>query len=648
MVKYDKLFTPIRLAGHEVKNRIVMPPMGTNYANSDGAVSEKLIRHYVERAKSGTGLIVVEVTAIDYPRGKTIAQQVKLNDYNDLPGWIDLADAVHAYGAKIICQLHHAGYLSSRDKANGEQPVAPSEFEYYGETARAMTTEEVDGLICKYVKSALLAQRAGLDGIEIHAGHGYLVSQFLSKARNLRTDKYGGDLKGRSTLLLTLIDQIRKACGKGFIISVRLGVVDTIPDGNTLEEGVQIAELADLAGADMLNVTTGVLGLPSTGVETQYYIDGNRLEMARAVKAKVKNAAVSIVGKLRDPEMCDKAIADGITDLVALGRAQLCDPMWVKKAEEGREGEIRKCISCSEGCFGNLVFRESTVRCALNPYLGLDRVILESDVPVAAKKKKVLVIGGGVSGMQAAITAAQRGHTVTIAEKAGKLGGQLALACVPPGKDVILTTIDWFSSELERQGVDIRLGTDADLAFIKKEAPDTVIVAEGSLPSLPPIPGLDSAVPSWDVLRGDYKIPESKKITVIGGGTVGCETAIILAKAGNTVTVLEMLPDISAGQEMTHKIDMTIEMQKLGVNVVTQALVKSVEPGIVKYTDKDGVEQAVASDVVISSTGQKSVGADLIKELKENGIRCEAVGDSLKVGNIRAAVRAGFEVGFSV
>ena len=648
MRMFTKLFSPIRLANQEVRNRIVMPPMGTNYANSDGTIGEPFIRHYLERAKSGVGLIIVEVTSVDYPKGKTIAKQVKLNDYNDLPGWIDLADSVHAFGAKIICQLHHAGYLSSYDKALGHQPVAPSTYSNYGEVAREMTTEEVEALIEKFVKSAVLAQRAGLDGVEIHAGHGYLISQFLSKARNQRTDKYGGDIQGRSRMLLEIIDGVRKACGKNFILSVRLGVVDTLPDGNSLDDGVIIAQLVDDAGVDIINVTTGVLGLPSTGVETQFYEEGHRLPMAKAVKAVVKNAAVSIVGKIREPEMCEQILEDGIADLVAIGRSQLCDPMWVHKVEYGKLDEIRKCISCSEGCFGNLVFRESTVRCALNPYLGLERPVIESDVSPVGKPKKVLIIGGGVSGMQAAITAAQRGHQVILSEKSKELGGQLNIAQVPMGKAVIGTARDWFISELTRQGVEVKLEAHADATFVKDINPDAVIVACGSLPNLAPIAGLADAVPSWDILNGACPLPKDKNIVVIGGGTVGCETAIILAQNGNTVKVLEQLADISAGQEMTHKIDMTIEMQKLGIEVITNALVQSVKANEVIYKNKEGGEERIAIDTAISSTGQKSVGKELCKELKAQGYVCRLVGDSLKVGNIRGAVREGFEAGYSI
>lgn len=647
--QYEKLFSPIKLGSKVIKNRIVMPAMGTNYAHADGSVSRRLIDHYTERAKGGAGLIVVEVTAVDYPKGKTIARQVKLNDYNDLPGWIDLADSIHAYDAKIICQLHHAGILSNYAKANGHQPVGPTEMENAeGELCRAMSTEEVKELIAKFVQSAVLAKKAGLDGVEIHAGHGYLIGQFLSKLLNHRTDKYGGDLEGRSQFLLEVIQGVREACGHDFIISVRFGIEDTMPGGNTLEEGVKIGKLIDEAKVDLINVTTGVIGVLGTAVETQNFPEGSRIYMAEAIKPHIKNAAVSIVGKLRDAKMCEEVISNGTTDMVTVGRQLLCDPYWPIKSELGQEENIRKCISCSEGCFGNLVFNESPVQCVLNPYLGMEDKYTEADTISTSKSKNIVVVGGGIAGMEAAITAAKRGHKVQLLEESHELGGQIKIAQVPPHKEDLASIIPWFEQELKNQEVEVKIGIKTNIENILNEKPEAVIVATGSIPNTPPIKGVEKAIESWDILKGNVKSPENKNIVVIGGGTVGCETALYLSEKGNQITIIEMLPMLSMGQETTHFLEQMTAMEEAGIKSLTSSTVKEVKDHVVVYQNPESEIQEIPYDFVIVSTGQVSIGEKLAESLKLKGIKTMKAGDTKGVGNIRSAIRSGFEVGYNI
>lgn len=646
---YPKLFSPIKLGNKIIKNRIVMPAMGTNYANADGSVSRRLIDHYTERAKGGTGLIVVEVTAVDYPKGKTIARQVKLNDYNDIPGWRDLADSVHAYDAKIICQLHHAGILSNYAKANGFQPVGPSEVNNSeGELCRAMTTEEVDQLIQKFIQSALFAKKAGLDGVEIHAGHGYLIGQFLSKLFNHRTDKYGGSLEGRAEFLLSTIKGVREACGKDFIISVRFGIEDTFPGGNTLEEGIEIGKLVDKAGTDLINITTGVIGVLGTAVETQNFPEGSRIYMAEALKPYVENAVISIVGKLREPKMCEEILSDGKADMVTIGRQLLCDPYWPTKAELGRESEIRKCISCSEGCFGNLVFNESPAQCVLNPYLGMEEKFTEANPASVTNPKKVVVVGGGIAGMEAAITASKRGNKVLLLEQSEVVGGQINLAKVPPHKDDLKSIVPWFEQELGNQHVEVKTNFTVNFDDILDFSPDAVIVAAGSVPNVAPILGIEKATESWDILNGKAEMPENKKVVVIGGGTVGCETSLYLAEKGNQVTVMEMLPQLSMGQETTHLLEQMTAMKDAGIQAVTSAIVKEVNDSSIVYLNEDGIQAEIQYDFVVVSTGQKSIGLNLVEDLKEKGIKCMKAGDTKGIGNIRSAIRSGFEVGYNI
>lgn len=648
MSKYPNLFSPIKLGNVNVKNRIVMSAMGTNYANADGSVSRRLIDHYTERAKGGVGLIVVEVTAVDYPKGKTISRQVKLNDYNDIPGWRDLADSVHAYGAKIVCQLHHAGMLSSFAKSNGNQPVSASEVtNANGEVCRALSTDEVEELVKKFVQSAVYAQLAGLDGVEIHAGHGYLISQFNSKLINQRTDKYGGNIEGRAQFLLEIIKGIRDACGEKFFISVRLGIEDTASGGNSIEDGIEIGKLLDRSGVDLINITTGVIGVLGTAVETQDFAEGARVYMAEALKPHVKTP-IAFVGKLRNPEMCENLIADGTTDLINLGRQLLCDAAWPSKAELNEVHTIRKCISCSEGCFGNLVFKESVVQCVLNPYLGMEDKMTElNPVPVTAVKK-VVVVGGGIAGMQAAITASKRGHDVTLLEKERTLGGQINIAKVPPDKADLESIVPWFEQELINESVKVKIEHEADVESILALSPNAVIITTGSVPSLPPIPGVEKAIDSWSILNGSVAVPENMKIVVIGGGTVGCETSLFMAQNKNHITIIEMLPQLSSGQEITHLLAQMTAMSEAGIESVTSATVKEITNDTVIYADKNGNIVELPSNFVVVSTGQKSTGNDLLEEIKGKGIKCMIAGDSKGIGNIRSAIRSGFEIGYNI
>lgn len=647
-MSYENLFTPINLGSHVIKNRTIMPAMGTNYANSDGSVSDKYIAYCTERARGGIGLIVVEVTSVDYPRGKTIANQLKLTDYSCIPGWRELSDAVHLHGTKIICQLHHAGSLGSKGKSGGNELIAPSDFDRGGftgtETAREMTTEEVEILIKQFIQSAIYAKMAGLDGVELHAAHGYLLSQFLSPLRNKRTDKFGGNYVNRSKPLISIIEGIRKACGKDFILSVRLGVLDTAPDGLTLEEGMRISNLVENAGADLINISHGVFNAGSTYSRTPLEDQEAALIRTKAIKSTVRIPISSFA--ILDMNDCDKFIGEGVLDMVVKGRQSICDPYWPIKLEEGRENEIRKCLICNEGCFNNLIAFESPIQCSINPYVGKEMKYTERKTFKAGTKKKVIVIGGGIAGMQAAITSAQRGHDVILVEKTNKLGGQLNIACVPPGKELISSANKWFIDELKRQNVEVVLNTDATEEYLKILHPDTVILAVGSEPSIPPIPGLENAIESWSILDGSVPTPTGQKIVVIGGGIVGCETSEYLTVHNNEVIILERFPYVTLSAII--KTELPYALQKLGIKTRTSVTVDKVNEHDVLYTNKEGESLSITCDLVVVSTGQKSNGIKLLHALKKNRIHTIPIGDTVRIGNIRSAVQSGFDAGYNV
>lgn len=649
MPTYNNLFSPIKLGKTTLRNRIIMPAMGTLYADTDGSVNDRLISHYAERAKGGAGLIVVEVTSVDYPMGRIASRQLKLNTPSDIGRWMELSSAAHAHGAKIICQLHHSGATTTAAGQGGPQTVAPSEVKNrYGEMSRELTVDEIQALVQKFASSAVYAKMSGLDGIELHAGHTYLISQFLSPIYNKRTDQYGGSLENRARFLLEIIGAVRKRCGEDFLISVRYGALDLQQGGKTLEEGIEVAKLIDSAGIDLLNITVGVSGaFFDVVVDTQDKLEGSRVYMAEAIKKQIKTP-VSAVGKLRTPKLMDELIASHSIDMVTVGRQFICDPMWPNKVQTGKEREVRKCLSCNEGCYGNVIGNLGTAECAINPYAGREWKFTEGDTERASKIKKVIVVGGGVAGMQAAVTAAKRGHDVTLLEKSASLGGQMHLATTPLHKGDLNSVVPWFTDEMSRQGVTVQLNCAASVDDLLTLKPDAVIVATGSVPFIPTIKGIEKATQSLSLLENKDKMPRGKRVVVIGGGTVGCETALLLASKGNEVAILEMLPSLAKGQEFTHNIVMMREFEKAEVRIDLQATVLELTDNAAVYTDKDGNRQEAPFDLAVVSVGQKSVGADMVSALRERGVDCFSAGDAQSVGNIRRATRSGFEAGYYI
>ncbi len=642
MGKYEELFSPVRLGAHMLKNRIIMPGMDTNFCNADGTVSPQMLSYYGKRARGGVGMIILEYTSVDYPAGRGSLIQLQLAEREVVPGFRALADLVHSCDTKLLAQLHHAGTRAVQ--VPGIRVVGPVDDKSGKTPIYGLTAGEIKGLTGKFAIAAKHAQEAGLDGVEVHAGHGYLLGQFLSPLTNTRTDEYGGDTSGRTRFLVEIIRAIREACGPAFLISVRLAVKDWDPRGLKVEEGIEIAKIVDRESVDLLNLTTGIKYGYMSASETQDRPDGFRLDLARAVKPHVKTP-VSIVGKLRTGEMCNDVIKSKTADLVVVGRQLICDPNWPDKLREGREDEVRRCLNCLDGCYSALGIN-SGIRCAINPYVGYESMYDEDNLPRVHDPKRVVVIGGGVTGMQAAVTAAERGHKVKLIEKDSVLGGQMIIASVPPHKDILKSTTDYFELRMHKEGVEVRLGMEADVESVAALKPDTVILATGSVPAVPPIPGIDTAVQSWDILSGDYTMPEGKRVVIIGGGNVGCETALHMLEHGNSITILEMLDTVSGGQEKTHRARDLDIMKKAGVNIQTLARVQKVTAEGVEYVDKDGQTILAQADLVVVSTSQRPAGEDLAQKLVTKGINVKRAGDAVAMGKIRVNVRSGFHAGY--
>lgn len=653
-MSFNYLFKEGKIGTRYVKNRIVMSPMGENMANTDGSVSEQAFAYYVERAKGGAGIIIPGVLSVDYPTGKTTGCQHRLDDPKYVLGWYRLAEAIHHYGALLIPQIHHAGAQTNSITAEGRMPVCVSDsdevehsfvtyYRSYG-PQHELTTEEIKELVQKFITTAIYCQKANCDGIELHAAHGYLVNQFLSADTNKRTDEYGGSLENRMRFAVEIITGIRQACGNNFIIGARIPGREWTTNGLTDEECLIIAQTFEKAGCDFLDISGGTTTVSSRLMETQGYPQGARVELAQNIKKGV-SIPVFAVGNLRDPEFCDEILKEGKTDYIALGRPLICDPYWPEKAKEGRVDEIRKCISCFDGCFGQ-IWDFKPVGCAINPNVGMEKEFNENSK--AEVSKKVVVIGGGPAGMQAAITAKKRGHHVTLIEKNSKLGGQLNIACVPPNKYPINYATEYLVRELNRLEVDVRVNTEATLALIDSLKPDEIIAATGSMPAVPPIAGVENTVESWNLLDGSVELPKNQVVTMVGGGIVACETALMLAKEGNnTVTIVEMLPAIANGLESTHLGDLMLEFAELGVNAITNAKVLKINADSVEY-EVNGKTEVICNDVSVLATGQKSFGKDLHEELKANGYKVKVIGDALVPGKIMGAIKEGNFAGYAI
>lgn len=633
------LFQPIRISGIEIKNRIVMPPMDTCAFNFDGTVTPKLMPYMRNRAKGGAGLIIQECADTSWPEGKNGPRELRMDVPDSITFLHDMTNVIHSFGTKIILQLNHAGFQSNPVNCEGRQSVCPSDFM----GARAMTNEEVKKVIQDFILCAKNAQQAGYDGIEIHAAHGYLINCFLSSAINQRTDEYGGDLAGRARMLKEIIEGIRKECGRFFIISVRLPSEDN--PGNTLEDAVQVAKICEEAGASMVNMSSG-FNPPVSNSPTQWAREGMYLRYSEAVK-KVVNIPVAIVGKLKTPEFCADIISEGKADLVCIGRQLLCDPEWPNKIMHDKIDQIRPCLSCFDGCMGALLTRNEITRCSINPYVGFEDFQSENSIAKTADPKKILVIGGGIAGMQFSIIAAKRGNKVILAEKSDQLGGQMILAGMTPHKESVLKALEWFKAECVRSGVEIVLNQEATLDYVKEAAPDQVVLSTGAVFSMPPIEGIENAYNGADVISRKVEVPAGSNAVVIGGGIAGAELAHRFVLEGSKAAVLEMLPDICNGGEFFHTMQLK-DYLKNNATVLTSVAVKKITDHSVEYEDADHIRHEIPADIVAVCAGQRKVGLDLYEQLLEAGYEAYRIGNHERASNFLNATRSAFELAYTI
>ncbi|MDY6833509.1 MAG: FAD-dependent oxidoreductase [Chloroflexota bacterium] len=644
MRELECLFEPIKIGTMELKNRLMMAPMGTGYAGDNGEVSQRMIDYYAERARGGVGLIVVEACCVDTPVGRAGFRELAVDEPRHLDGLGRLAKAIHDGGSRCSLQLAHAGRYA-RSNCTGVQAVAPSAIasRYTKEMPRELTTDEVETIIDKFVEGARRAKEAGFDAVELMGSTGYLISQFFSKITNKRRDRYGGDTADRATFVIEIIHKIKEQIGNDLPICCKYSVAEYLPEGNTIEDSQIIARQLEGAGCDMLHAWAGwhespVAMLPMS-VERGAFVP-----LAEALKQVVEIPVVA-VGRINDPYVAAQIIGEHRADLVAMGRGLIADADFPKKVAEGRVEDIRNCIACCR-CFDVLLggmqsgSQETNIVCSVNPELGREgeRLVLPTSEP-----KTVLVVGAGPAGMETARVAAMRGHKVMLWEKAGQVGGNLVPAVIPPHKQEISTLTSYLWHQMDSLGVEVELNKDATVDDIVALAADEVVLATGATSIVPNIPGVENenVYAAVDVLLGKEVVGD--KVVVLGGGLVGCETAEYLAVAGKTVTILARRDKIGMDIGPTTRWVTLARLREMGIQVFTSTDVNSIDQtGLV--VEREGKTERLQADVVVLARGLES-NIGLLNSLREKLPRVHHIGDCAEVAKIGEAIGSGWKLG---
>ena len=643
-LKYPKLFEPGMIGKMRVKNRIVLPPCTTNFAGPFGEVTDRLIKYYAERARGGAGLIIIENTQVKYPEGKNVSCQLRLDDDKYIPGCQELAEAVHLYGAKVFQQIHHAG--RQPHNTEGVQPTAPSAIPcgFLQIPVRELTSDEIWDLVERFSETALRVKKSGMDGVEFHGAHGYLIGQFMSPHTNQRVDEWGGTFERRMKFIMEIIKRTREKVGPDFPLCLRYSSDEFVPGGLTLDDGKEIARMAEDAGIDVLHVSAGIYESMPTLLEPMRYEEGWRIYLAETIK-KVVDIPVITVGQIKTPALAERILEEGKADFVALGRPLIADPEWPRKAAEGRDEDIRKCISCNTGCIGGHVFYDLYMRCTVNPVVGREREEGWVELKPAQQKKKVIVVGGGPGGMEAARVAALRGHEVTLYEKEGELGGQLQVAAAPPGRDKLNYIMEYYSHQLPKAGVKVELGREVDEKLVQEAKPDVLIIATGAEPLVPDIPCArsENILIYRDILNGEAEVP-GEKVVVAGGGTVGCETSLYLAEQGKQVTILEMVEELAVDEEPITRYDLlTQQLPEAGVQSLTRRTIIEITDKGVTVLDPMGRKSLIEADSVVIALGARSVQT-LEEKVKDIVPEVYVIGDSKQPRKVIDAIYEGAAV----
>lgn len=659
---YNMIFSPIQINQTEIRNRIVYPSLNLLYS-PDGKLTDRHKAFFVERARGGAGIITVGPVGV----GELGCGQGMLEITRDesIASFKELAESIQAEGAKAWIQLFHGGAYLHPYKIGGRQPMAPSPIynPYARVTPREMTSEDIKNVQTAFLDCAERARLAGFDGIEIIASAGYLIPQFLSPLRNKRTDDYGGSFDNRVRFAREIIEQMRHRLGKDYPITIRMAGNDFVPGSTTDLETPAYAKVYEKAGVDAVNVTGGWHESRVPQI-TMAVPRGGFSYLAQSIKEAV-NIPVMASNRISDPLTAERILRDGCADMVSLGRVLLADPYWPLKARNGRSEQIRPCVACSQGCMDE-IYAGRPVMCTVNPRTGFEAI---RNISSAASPKRVMVVGSGPGGLEAAWRAAKAGHRVELYEKSGQIGGQLVIAGAPPHKQELWQLIKYYREMLNTYGVQLFLNTAVDIDLVRQRNPDYVIAAEGAETELPNINGIDGrgVISAWQLLQGDIHL--GTRIAVIGGGAVGLETALFIAaqgtispetlhflfsyegesldrlrqllfKGNKDVTVFEKDPKVGQGVGKTSKWGLLDNLKKHGVKIITGVEVGSIKDGIITF-EVNGDQRSAAFDNIVIATGSKPV-RKIARALETYGIPFSVVGDSVLPGQITDAVHQAY------
>lgn len=685
-MSYDMLFSPMKIGNVEIKNRIVMAPMCMGFGQYNGCATETMMDYYEERAKGGVGLIFTEITRINDITGASSFGQLGMSHDYQIPALREMADRIHKHNCKIMVELHHPGRQNLglmigtvpicnigsklmgnlytkiltqavipqgkklQDKHIVPRTVAPSKCErskMSDSVNRELSVNEIKRIICQFIEGAVRVKKAGCDGVELHAAHGYLIQQFLSPNTNKRTDQYGGSLENRMRFLLEIIDGIRSNCGKDFPIVVRLTVDEMYSEigqngkGYNLEEGIKMAKILSDKGIDAIDVSSAAYDTFNYWLEPTTFTPGWRKYLASEVK-KVVDIPVIAANLIRSPKQAEMQLEEGTQDFISLGRPLIADPHWPNKVKSGNENLIKRCVCCLY-CFESMMkgaYKYTHGNCSVNPFVGRENVSLKQN----GNGRKVLIIGAGCAGLTAAELLSKRGFDVTVLEKESKQGGQLNLASKPPHKEKINWVCEDLLSNAINSGAKVLFDIKADKDIIASYLPEIVITATGGNAIHPKSFNGDNVVTVTQILNGDIDI-SNKKVAVIGSGMTGLETSELLVSKGNKVTVVEMADKIAPGAWFQQLDDALPVLEKAGTEFLTSHKLLSVSSsGIELENLKEKKAVAIKVDLVVLSLGVRSDNS-LYNDIKNSdSYKVYNIGDSKKIGRIANATESAYQL----
>jgi len=674
MSNYPNLFQPIKIGNMILKNRIVHVPTDSSTSHADGSVSERDIHHHAEIAKGGVGMLIVGATSPDGKTGRPTVTGLVADSDNYIPGLARLAKSIQRYGAKAVCQLQHPGrqaalprhnYMSANDRViklpwSAGHEIVYENAEEKGKAVRAMSTEEVLDMIELFAEAAWRVKAAGFDAVELHAAHGYLISDFMSPYLNNRNDRFGGSYENRLRFLLAIIKKIQEKCGYDYPILVRYSVDEWVPGGRDLQESLLVAQTLEEVGVVALDLSQCIQETPGAGFDPMQYPEGWTMYASEAIK-KVVNIPVINSHSLRNPDFCEQMIAEGKTDIVGLSRQLLADPYWPLKAKYDKVDDIRRCLSCLEGCWQESMMAKKEVTCAINPACGHAEF---DEMKQTEKPLSIAIVGGGPAGMEAARRAAVIGHKVTIFEKTKELGGAILGCCMTPGKEKMKWYADWLREQITKLNVEVKMETVPTVDDLREF--DCVLNATGASSYVPEgvYGNKDRILPFEQVIacpkvnckyhpdgRKPVKVGES--VVVWGDGYPAIDTATYLASIGKKVTIVTDKKEFGMGTEVIHMYVTRKRFQqtdaealhskpyKYPVTLIENSRICEVTDQGIVVENKKFESQLIECDNVVTCHVRSNNG--FYKELLEAGIKAFNAGDSTIPNNLSQAVREGAE-----